>query len=417
MLSRELLRLRGVRVPPDAFDLDKLPPHLRITFRVHRRRPRSSPRARTWPRSSASCGPRCAPPCPPAPPRSPGPASPPGTSAPLPQVFTDGEVKAYPALVDAGDDRRRPPVRDPRRRPARAMRAGTRRLDPARASSPPPTRSPKRLTTAQKLVLSDNPHGSVAALFADAVNCAADGLIDRGRRPRLGRRRVRPARRARPPQAARRHLRGRHLGRGDPARRPRRPDPARRTAQPGARARRRRHPRPARRPHLPRLPHRGRRPGGCPALARYLKAIGRRLDKLPDNAGRDAQQMAVVHRVQDAYRDALAALPPPRPVQRRGPRDPLADRGAPGQPVRPDDRHPGPSIRTQDHDGNRPPHLTTRGRPRRDTPATAPDTIPSRGPHGSRRARGGPGPADFMITKENRAHRKIFLRDHAERRG
>ena len=34
------------------------------------------------------------------------------------------------------------------------------------------------------------------------------------------------------------------------------------------------------------------------------------------------------------------------------------------------------------------------------------------------RWRGGqPEPADFMITKENRAHRKIFLRDHAERRG
>jgi hypothetical protein len=30
---------------------------------------------------------------------------------------------------------------------------------------------------------------------------------------------------------------------------------------------------------------------------------------------------------------------------------------------------------------------------------------------------GRPEPADFMITKENRVHRKIFLRDHAERRG
>ena len=34
VMSRELLRLRGVRVPPDDFDLDKLPPHLRFTFRV-----------------------------------------------------------------------------------------------------------------------------------------------------------------------------------------------------------------------------------------------------------------------------------------------------------------------------------------------------------------------------------------------
>ena len=34
VLSRELLALRGVRVAPGDFDLDKLPPHLRITFRV-----------------------------------------------------------------------------------------------------------------------------------------------------------------------------------------------------------------------------------------------------------------------------------------------------------------------------------------------------------------------------------------------
>jgi ATP-dependent helicase HrpA len=50
--------------------------------------------------------------------------------------------------------------------------------------------------------------------------------------------------------------------------------------------------------------------GRLPALARYVTAAGRRLDKLADNAGRDAQQMAVVHRVQDAYASAVAALPP-----------------------------------------------------------------------------------------------------------
>jgi ATP-dependent helicase HrpA len=46
-----------------------------------------------------------------------------------------------------------------------------------------------------------------------------------------------------------------------------------------------------------------------PAIARYVKAAGRRLDKLAENAGRDAQQMAVVHRVEDAYHRALTALP------------------------------------------------------------------------------------------------------------
>ena len=76
-----------------------------------------------------------------------------------------------------------------------------------------------------------------------------------------------------------------------------------------------------------------------PALARYVKAVGRRLDKLAENAGRDAQQMAVVHRVQDAYARALASLPPEARARRRRQGDPLADRGAAGQPLRADDRH------------------------------------------------------------------------------
>ena len=56
------------------------------------------------------------------------------------------------------------------------MRAGTRRLVLLAVKSPANDVA-KRLTTAQKLVLSDNPHGSVAALFADCVGCAVDGLI------------------------------------------------------------------------------------------------------------------------------------------------------------------------------------------------------------------------------------------------
>ena len=45
----------------------------------------SSPRVRTWPRSSGSCGRSCAQPCPPGRAPSPGPDSPPGTSAPCPR--------------------------------------------------------------------------------------------------------------------------------------------------------------------------------------------------------------------------------------------------------------------------------------------------------------------------------------------
>ena len=39
-VARELRSLRGVTVPRDAWDLSRLPPHLRITVRVHRRGPR-----------------------------------------------------------------------------------------------------------------------------------------------------------------------------------------------------------------------------------------------------------------------------------------------------------------------------------------------------------------------------------------
>jgi ATP-dependent helicase HrpA len=45
-------------------------------------------------------------------------------------------------------------------------------------------------------------------------------------------------------------------------------------------------------------------------LARYLQAVTRRLDKLPESVARDAERMAAVQRVTDAYRDGLSALPP-----------------------------------------------------------------------------------------------------------
>jgi len=49
-----------------------------------------------------------------------------------------------------------------------------------------------------------------------------------------------------------------------------------------------------------------------PHLTRYLRGIERRLDKLPENPGRDAASMAVVQRTEQAYRDTVAARPPGR---------------------------------------------------------------------------------------------------------
>ncbi len=49
-----------------------------------------------------------------------------------------------------------------------------------------------------------------------------------------------------------------------------------------------------------------------PQLTRYLRGIERRLDKLPENPARDAANMAVAQRAEQAYRQAVADLPPAR---------------------------------------------------------------------------------------------------------
>jgi ATP-dependent helicase HrpA len=226
--------------------------------------------------------------------------------AALPQVFTDGEVTAYPALVDAGDtvDVRLFETAGAARA---AMRAGTRRLILLGARSPVKDIA-ARLSTAQKLALSDNPHGGVAALFTDAVNCAADGLIADNGGPawdaagfeRLAAS-VRPKLHAATYEVitwAEEILRAAHAAqlRAGELR-----SPLLEPAAADIRA------------QLAALVYPGfltaAGTGRLPALARYLRAIARRLDKLPDNPGRDAKQMAVAHRVEDAYRAALAALP------------------------------------------------------------------------------------------------------------
>jgi ATP-dependent helicase HrpA len=49
-----------------------------------------------------------------------------------------------------------------------------------------------------------------------------------------------------------------------------------------------------------------------PQLTRYLRGIEWRLDKLPENPARDAANMAVAQRAEQAYRQAVADLPPAR---------------------------------------------------------------------------------------------------------
>ncbi len=312
VVGRELRQLRGVDVPRDAWDMTRLPPHLRITFRVlddaaaepgvlasgddlaelkRQLRPRLRARLEAAAGDLTRTG---------------------LTSwdfGTLPEVFRAGEVIAYPALADAG---RAVDIRlfETQRAARTAMWAGTRRL--ILLGVPSPVKSiADRLPTSAKLALSHNPHGGVAAMFADCVNCAADFLMAQAGGPvrdRDGFERLRNTVReslhevtaevVRQVEAALRlaHALAARLGdtRGDAVQ----AAVADLLAQLAGLI------------YPDFVTATGYRQ--LPALTRYLRGMERRLAKLPENPGRDALSMAVVHRVRDAYQQAVAGLPPGR---------------------------------------------------------------------------------------------------------
>jgi len=311
VVGRELRHLRGVDVPRDAWDMSRLPPHLRITFRVlddsadsrvlasgddlAELKRQLRPRLRA--RLDAAAGDLT---------RT-------GLTSwdfgALPEVFRAGEVVAYPALADAG---RAVDIRlfETPQAARTAMWAGTRRL--ILLGVPSPVKSiADRLPTSAKLALSHNPHGGVAAMFADCVNCAADFLMARAGGPvrdRDGFERLRNAVReslhevsaevVRQVEMALRlaHAIAARLGdtRGDAVQ----PAVGDLRAQLAGLI------------YADFVTATGYRQ--LPALTRYLRGMERRLDKLPENPGRDALSMAVVHRVRDAYQRAVADLPAAR---------------------------------------------------------------------------------------------------------
>jgi len=178
-LERELGRMRGVDIPRDAWELDRLPEHLTVTFRVvdqagheiargtdlGRLRDELAPRVRdelaaagrdvertgltTW-----SIG-----------------------TLPSEHAINRGAhvVTGYPGLVDRGS------TADVRVFPTAAERdaatwRGVRRL--LLLDTPSPVKQVQRdLDNPTKLALARNPHGSVAALLEDCVLAAADALV------------------------------------------------------------------------------------------------------------------------------------------------------------------------------------------------------------------------------------------------
>ncbi|MGL4174898.1 MAG: ATP-dependent RNA helicase HrpA [Dermatophilaceae bacterium] len=178
-LARVLTRRGPVRVSAADFDLGKVPPHLRMTFSVERARREvvASGKDLDVVREAASS------------------AVGEGVSAAgssieragattwsfgtVPETFEGRAgglvVHGYPALVDEGASVALRVLPDPGSADA-AHRAGVRRLLLLNITAPW-TRVLGRLSTAQKLALTDNPHGSVPALLQDCLDAAVDDVV------------------------------------------------------------------------------------------------------------------------------------------------------------------------------------------------------------------------------------------------
>ncbi|WP_433286959.1 ATP-dependent RNA helicase HrpA [Micromonospora sp. CA-244673] len=312
-LTRQLRRMTGVTVPRDAWDVGKLPPHLRVTFRVLGEDDKPVAEGKDLPALQrelrqevrqvvAAAAPDVA--------RTGLTGWDIGTlPRTIEQVRAGYAVTAYPALVDEGTTVGVKVFDSPAEQEA-AHWAGTRRL--LRLTVPSPAKFLQgRLSNEAKLALSRNPHGGVPALIEDAAGAAIDKLMADAGGPAWDaegfaalRERVRAdlvdtvvdvMGRVRQVLAAAYAVEQR-LG------------ATRNLAVVAALA--------DIRNQLGGLVHKGfvteAGYARLPDLLRYLTAIERRLDRLPGNPQRDKQQQDRVAVVQKEYEDMLAALPPAR---------------------------------------------------------------------------------------------------------
>jgi ATP-dependent helicase HrpA len=308
-LGAALTRLRGVPVPRDAWDPGKLPAHLRVTFRVkdgdrvlaegkdvdalrEKLRPQMRATLADAARGLTRTGLRT------------------WDIGTLPRVFSEGRVRAYPALADAGDS---VDVRlfDTEAEARESMRLGTRRL--ILLQVPSGARGVgSSLPVKQKLALSRSPYPGAVALLDDCAAAAADQVIAAAGGPAWD-----EAGFAALVAAARSGLAtvtatvisdaARVLAEAHEveAALPRADEPAFADI----------------RAQFSALIY----PGFISAtgatrlrdLVRYLRAIRQRLDKMAGDPVRDAERMAAVHRASAAYRQTVQALPPARRPEAR----------------------------------------------------------------------------------------------------
>ncbi len=308
-LQRELHRRSGVLVPITAFDLDKLPAHLRVTFAVEA--PDGTEVARgkdlgVLQQQLASDTRRAVADVVAGQLERAGLQGWPDDLDELPRAVerTVGShaVRGYPGFVDTGAAVDLRVFATAAERDA-AMPSGLRRL--LRRSVPSPVKAlEKGLDPRTRLVLGTNPDGSLAALLEDCADAAVDALVRAPVWTKTDFAALRTQVDGALPGTAREIL-----GRVEKV---------------------------LAALHEVQLALPGRPPAGqadavaditgqldgllppnfitatgaahLPDLARYLTAIVRRLDRLPHAMGADTQRMARVHAVQDAYAELLQAL-------------------------------------------------------------------------------------------------------------
>ncbi|MGH3518036.1 MAG: ATP-dependent RNA helicase HrpA [Haloechinothrix sp.] len=334
-LEREVYELRGVDVPPEAWDVDRVPDHLRITFRVIDERGATLGEGKDLASLRARLAPKLRSVISQAAERIERTGLAEWNLDSLPKSFSSegahgGSVKGFPALADAGDsvDVR---VYSTESEQRTAMWEGTRKL--VLRNVPSPTKALRRsLSNTAKLELAQNPHAGrgegggsrhggralgegggsrhgIAGLLDDCIRCAADKLIAEAGGPAWDAQGF-----AQLVASVRAGLERTVV---DTVERVRRVLGAWRAAEAALRQ--------------------TDGPGFAPALAdvtgqlaalvydgfvtdtgwaklpdveRYLRAVVRRLEKLPRELAADADRMRIIGELTEDYRALLAALPP-----------------------------------------------------------------------------------------------------------
>ena len=309
-LSRELRLLTGVVVPLDAWQPDQIPDHLKINFRVVDEQRHTLAEGRDLGELRRTLQPKTSEVLAAAAKDLTRTGLTDWTIGTLPRTFRQTvsgfPVTGYPALADAGSsvDVR---VFDTEAEQRRAMAQGTRRL--LMLTVPSPVRSIIRgLDNRAKLALGRNPHGGIGDLLDDCVRAAVDHLVAEFGGPAwdlAGFTALRDAVRANLGATAFQVV-----------------ELVRQVLVAWQEAESRLSDMPSFTPkesladvraQLTALVHRGFVTDTGLAhladVARYLRAVDRRLEKLQENPARDVQRTAEIAEITAEYRDLVAGLP------------------------------------------------------------------------------------------------------------